>query len=721
MADIQVKAGDLWIILGQRYYLDQVMGSGFILLRSEQTSAPLQLETDAGLPVTPTLDWLKERFSSGAAKRLNPHTVSTNQNQSPTAAGDFNAINARDPYAIVRQVVLNWFDNQPSYSLSDAAVRKLVHQLWDAKPRQLGQYKIPAPSTVKGWLKSRGSVGSRSLQCMANRTGLATRTKILPRSIHKRIDRAARTYWSSRQVSLKMAYEQMKVRLMRLNQYLHHRNWGSVKIPCRETFRLRVRYLESHATVSARFGVKEANRRYKANGRGLEANRPLLLGALDHSVVDCHVVHYDTDWRLLGRPWITILIDVNTRCIVGWVTTFEPPSIYSVTECIKRANRPKPQAVTAFTNEPALADIFGMFSEIVVDNGMDLAGVSFESSMIDVGTSVRWAPIASPTYKAIVERVFLMLNELLFKKLPGGTVPIQQMRDWGIDTQKEAVLSIDQLEKLINKAISTYHLSVHRSLGETPLKAWNRGISEIGGIPVIGDDEQLDQMLGTEARRTLNRSGIQLFGLSYHDPAITGPLLEDLAALEPARGRPKGSATAKVKVKYNPVNIGCIHVWNPRRRIFVTLPCTDPEISGRSRWLHEKMQEWKRQELQTDEIRALQARAELDTDILAVTPQKELKRRGRSQLRLAQAPRIESPRPLLRAAIAEPRHDGMAPIINMQPLAPDRSDGHQKPIRPPRGRKPKKSQIPKSETSKCSSTLSQWTFSEDHKDWEDFK
>ena len=145
----------------------------------------------------------------------------------------------------------------------------------------------------------------------------------------------------------------------------------------------------------------------------------------------------------------------HSRCIVGWVLSFEPPSLYSVTECIKRANRPKAATRLRFPDKPELADIFGKFDEIVVDNGWEFTGTSFESALTDLGVSIRWAPVRSPTYKAVVERFFGTLNSLLHKKLPGGTIPIEQMRAWDLDPSKDAVLTLAQVEALLTSAIGT--------------------------------------------------------------------------------------------------------------------------------------------------------------------------------------------------------------------------------------------------------------------------
>ncbi|MFN3535935.1 MAG: Mu transposase C-terminal domain-containing protein [Brevundimonas sp.] len=319
-----------------------------------------------------------------------------------------------------------------------------------------------------------------------------------------------------------------------------------------------------------------------------------------------------------------------------------------------------------------------------------------------------------------MERFFSTLNSMFHKKLPGGTFPVEKLRAWDLNPQKFAILTLEQTEALLDLAIGTYHQSLHRSLKDTPVRTWVRGVKAGSGITVIGDDRQLDKLIGAHEQRLVTRSGVNLFNLRYHDPAITGPLLEDLARREAVRGRREGSATAKVTVKYIPANLGEIHVWNGPRGEYVTLPCTDPEYAqGLSKWQHERLQEWQREShaRTEDDRRALRLR--LRSAIGALESPKTVKRQKRAHVRLLASPKIEALGGAgLRIAHAEPRPDGMAPVIQMAALAPERTDDSAKPIRPQRGGKPKPKRPPKTETP---NNLPEWNVADvaDEEEWKD--
>jgi len=694
MNAIQLNAGETWVIGHEHYILEQVMGSNLLHLRCQRTGAPLQVTGDNGDLVTPNSVWLTEQFAAGQAHRIDPKAAKSSVRKAALDyGGDYEMVVSRDRAAPFRLAVLKSLDRIGGFSRSDDGIRKALAAIAKAKPELVRNRKLPSPTTIRRWLADRGEVGERPMKAMVSMSGRVPRKKRLPKSVRRRMHDTAIAFWTDHQTSMGDAYDDLCTRLQKPNNWLRQRSarWRAVPVPSRETFRKYVWSLECHETVAAKFGKKVADQRFKASGQGLVSQRPLMLGAMDHTQVDYHVVINSKGWKLLGRPWLTIIVDVHTRCIVGWVLTFEPPSLYSVTECIKRANRPKVRMADRFPEQPALVSIHGKFDEIVVDNGWEFTGTSFEAALVDMGTSVRWAPVRSPTYKAVVERLFGTFNTRLHRKMPGGTFPVAQLREWGLDPRKAAVLTFEQAEDLLISAIGNYHQELHSTLGEAPAAAWERKVREQGGVQVIGDDSQLDRMLGARRDASLNRSGVTLFNLQYHDPAITGPLLEDLARGEPRKGRRKGSATAKVVIKYNPANLGTIYVWSPGEGEFVALPCTDPDYAeGLCKWRHDLIEAWTREEHRTTEEERRARRIELRKEIEAATPVKVLTRNKRAQARLLSSPKIEAmAQGSLRIDYAKPRHDGMAPVIPTVALAPERTDAGAKPVRPARGGKPK--------------------------------
>jgi putative transposase len=63
---------------------------------------------------------------------------------------------------------------------------------------------------------------------------------------------------------------------------------------------------------------------------------PLELVQIDYTVVDVVVVD-ELERYPIGRPWLTVVIDVATRVIMGYQLSLEPPSSTSVALAISHA------------------------------------------------------------------------------------------------------------------------------------------------------------------------------------------------------------------------------------------------------------------------------------------------------------------------------------------------------------------------------------------------
>ncbi|MCK6844202.1 helix-turn-helix domain-containing protein [Klebsiella pneumoniae] len=61
---------------------------------------------------------------------------------------------------------------------------------------------------------------------------------------------------------------------------------------------------------------------------------------IDHTKVDITLVD-EKDRIPIGRPWITVAIDVFTRMVVGWYISFDPPGTLATGICIATAILPK--------------------------------------------------------------------------------------------------------------------------------------------------------------------------------------------------------------------------------------------------------------------------------------------------------------------------------------------------------------------------------------------
>ena len=695
MTPIRLRLDDCWEIDGEYYFLKHISG-GFLHFSSERTGEPYQVELDCGAHTLPSAEWLTSQFAKGLAHRLDAKSQNpdTSTNASHSIQDTFETLDEKDPRAKIRLAVVTYLDKLQTVPLSDQGMRETLLHLWASRPSFFEGHKLPGSSTAIGWWKMRGTTYHRSMGSMVSHKSKTSRRSRYSPSIQKRMMRAVKWYWAAPERSQKHAYVYFVQGMKRINARLSKQGIPPLDFPGKTSFNKNIRRSESYEFLSQKFGIKAAKQKFQANRQGLYSPRPLGLASIDHTQVDVQVVVlHRGKLRLVGRPWLTLIVDIHTRCILGWYLTFEHPSVESAMACIRHANRPKIEFLSHDFGSPELANIYGKPDEIIADNGWEFTGTAFEYSLISLGMAVRWAPIHAPQYKAKGERAFYTLNEFLFHRIAGRTYPIAQMREWGLDPAKDAVVSLRDLQNLLAQAISVYHQSWHSSLEDTPLNVWTKGTQK-SGIPVIGDDRNLEQLLGSVEQRRLTRSGIQLHNLQYHDPEIVGPLLERIAARQPVRDRAKGSANPKVRVIYNKSDLGQIHVVDPITRFIVTLPSIDPNAAGTSLWMWELQRKWTNEDKSVVNEIADDLQYKLINEIESIKPPGRNKLSKKTHLRLEASLQSASSQKSVSLAFTKPTPHGTAPAVPIVPLAAERTDGHPIPVREQRGkaaRKPAKS------------------------------
>lgn len=708
---IQFKKGDRWMLDGAPVVFDQSLTSGFLLFLHEDTLKPVQVEDDDGYR-TPDMPWALQAYAANRLVRRPEVNVCAVRRLAAEREYDPATITALDPAARLRLFVLRQLDRLGLHKASERSIDRALACVWQEQPdaKKLGER--PPARTALRWL-NRGEPGKRTLQDALSMTGRVPRAKRLDSQVQRLMANGVRRYWLRQGLNKTTAYACFAVRVMRLSRWRTRVGLKPFKTPSFETFRQGILETETYETYALKYGKKRAASRFKAVAGMMTAQRCLQLGCMDHTLLDAVAV-LDAEWMLpIGSPWLTVLIDVKSRCVVGFVLSFEPPSIYSVMECLKRAGTPKLRFEEERGPARQLARVFGRFDEIVVDNGKEFAGLSFEDGLADLGTTLRLAPVASPTHKAIVERFFGTLNHLLTRQLPGAKLPPHVLRELGYDPAAHAVLTVEQVEDLIWEAIRLYHLEVHSGTGMAPGAIWSQDAQRYG-IPVHNDLRQLDKMLGAVAEgRVLSRSGIDIHGLRYHDPAVVQNLLNDLVGTAPTKGqRRSGSGTCKVKVKYNPANLAELHVWNHKDRRYHTLRCVDERYAkGMSLWHHRKLKEWAKAAnlaFATEEDR-LEARARLAAKVEQLIPD-TLVRGRRGAARVLKAPVREPMEGVVEMRFAPSRHDGMAPIIDQTPLAFSRKDDGLASSRPPNRKKPKPRTRPSKKAAPSTTLLPSDTF-----------
>ena len=285
-----------------------------------------------------------------------------------------------------------------------------------------------------------------------------------------------------------------------------------VPAPSRKAIAARVRNKSSETLIGRREGRRAARERLAPVLGSLESPGPLALVQIDHTLVDVIVV--DSVTRApIQRPWLTVAIDVYSRCVAGFYLSLEPPSATSVALCIAQAALPK-EAWLAQRGIDAVWPVSGIMRTLHLDNAKEFRSEALRRGCEQYGISIDYRPVRTPHYGGHIER---LIGTLMGKVhlLPGTTFSdIASKGD--LDPEKTAAMTLDEVECWLGHAIAgVYHRDMHRGIWTTPLAAWERGVAAQGPLPAVADPRRfLVDFLPIERRR-VRREGVVLNQIWY--------------------------------------------------------------------------------------------------------------------------------------------------------------------------------------------------------------
>lgn len=298
------------------------------------------------------------------------------------------------------------------------------------------------------------------------------------------------------------------------------RFWREVAADCRSrglvppSIRRLGRWLDlkdQRRLMARREGKDKAEKRHLATPGTLVAERPLDIMQIDHTKADVTVVDPVTR-RPLGRPTLTLAIDVNTRMVLGFHLSLEPPSLLSVALCLTHAVMDKSHWLVARgINTDWRAR--GIPKMIHVDNGAEFHARAFKIACSEYQIDLCHRPPGTPRYGGHIERLIGTMMGAVHL-LPGSHFSnIFERGD--LDAEAEAVMTLHELETWLALEITgSYHARTHRMLDTPPIAVWTTGVDE-AALRMPADPRQfLVDFLPSE-QRALQRDGFHLFHIRY--------------------------------------------------------------------------------------------------------------------------------------------------------------------------------------------------------------
>ena len=162
----------------------------------------------------------------------------------------------------------------------------------------------------------------------------------------------------------------------------------------------------SEPAIRARIARVTGRRRGKSTataGHFPGGHYPLHHVQIDHTRVDLVLV--DDEHRLpIGRPWITVAIDVYSRMITGMHISLDAPSATSVGLCVAQSVLPKETLLDQWGIE-AEWPVWGFPKTVHVDNGPDFRSKSVEHACNKYAMHVEFRRVKRPQDGGHIERL----------------------------------------------------------------------------------------------------------------------------------------------------------------------------------------------------------------------------------------------------------------------------------------------------------------------------
>ena len=179
----------------------------------------------------------------------------------------------------------------------------------------------------------------------------------------------------------------------------------------------------------------------------------------DHTLLDVLVV--ERAGEILGRPWLTMVVDSYSRCIMGIHLGFDGPSAAVVCLALRHAILPK-QYSSAYELKQSWGT-YGVPQYLYTDGGKDFRSQHLEQVATELGIVLCLR--RQPSDGGIVERPFGTFNREFLSSLPGYTDSNVVKRS--ASAEVEACLSLRQLEQLLVRyLVDNYNQGIDARMGD---------------------------------------------------------------------------------------------------------------------------------------------------------------------------------------------------------------------------------------------------------------
>lgn len=300
---------------------------------------------------------------------------------------------------------------------------------------------------------------------------------------------------------------------------------------------------------------------------------------IDHTPADVILVD-EQDRIAIGKPWITLAIDVFSRMVVGWYISFDPPGALATGLCISNAILPKDEMLGRLgVDFPWICQ--GKPAIIQADNAKEFHGEMLQEASQEHGFDMKFRKLKKPNYGAHIERLFGTSAKRIHEL--DGTTFSNTVEKGDYKSEKNATMTLVEFERwFANLILGEYHHKKHSALGVSPIERYREGLFGSEKFPGLGmmrmasDPYKLRIDFMPILRRTIQTYGVVSDFINYHDPVLD----KWIGAPEPGNKR----KAREFIFRYDPRDISYLIFWDPQVRQYFRIPYRNTAYPRISIW-----------------------------------------------------------------------------------------------------------------------------------------
>ena len=434
--------------------------------------------------------------------------------------------------------------------------KKVTHSEADKAAKKLGISRRQVYRLIARSKNGEGLVTDLAPGCSSGGRG-KTRIQAI---VEKIVTDVIETFYLSRQRrSVAAIVREIRMRCVKLGYHP----------PARNTVEARIRSLDPKKVSYSREGYDATKRLSPIVGETPPAKAPLDVVQMDHSPVDVILVD-EISRQPIGRPYLTLGIDIHTRCIVGMLLSLEAPSATSVGLCLAHAACNKDAYLLNLGLEDIEWPMHGKPNLISVDNAAEFHSDALERGCDQHGIKRFFRDQAH--FGGIIERVIGTAMKMSHE-LPGTT--FSNVKERGkYKSEANAVLTLRELEEWLVLAIASYHKSIHSTLKMPPASFWSKNIKP-ETISSVRDEKAFLIDFLPVVKRSVGRNGFVIDHITYYADSLK-PWIASRDRLD------------KFVIRRDPRDLSRVWVLDPPSSQYIELPYRSISNPSVTLWEHKK-------------------------------------------------------------------------------------------------------------------------------------